>query len=91
MEPDTRHDWAASGIPQPPSLIIPIKLAVGRLLGVRNIFVVQIFLFRYLLYIAAAYISMRTGSVAVIMYAAGIIGLSLSILIVYGIGGVKKQ
>ncbi|MBS6764253.1 MAG: hypothetical protein KH304_11845, partial [Clostridium sp.] len=34
-----------------------LRLAVGRLLGVRNIFVVQIFLFRYLLYIAAAYVS----------------------------------
>lgn len=68
-----------------------LKLVICRLLGTRNIFAVQIFLFRYLLYIAAAYISMRTGSVAVIMYAAGIIGLSLSILIVYGIGGVKNQ
>ena len=68
-----------------------LKLAVGRLLGVRNIFVVQIFLFRYLLYIAAAYVSMRAGRAAVLMYAAGILGLSLAIFIVYGIGGVKNQ
>ena len=51
-----------------------LKLVICRLLGTRNIFAVQIFLFRYLL-----------------MFAAGIRGLSLSILIVYGIGGVKNQ
>ena len=42
-------------------------------------------------YIAAAYVSMRAGRAAVLMYAAGILGLSLAIFIVYGIGGVKKQ
>ena len=68
-----------------------LKLVICRLLGTRNIFAVQIFLFRYLLYIAAVYVSMRIGRAAVIMFAAGIIGLSLSILIVYGIGGVKNQ
>ena len=34
---------------------------------------------------------MRAGRAAVLMYAAGILGLSLAIFIVYGIGGVKKQ
>ena len=33
----------------------------------------------------------KVGRAAVLMYAAGILGLSLAIFIVYGIGGVKKQ
>ena len=73
-----------------------LKLAVGRLLGVRNIFVVQIFLFRYLLYIAAAYVSMRAGRAAVLqhfLFRTHFKGgeMSLAIFIASGIGGVKKQ
>lgn len=68
-----------------------LALTVGRLLGRANFLAVQLFLFRYLLYLIAAYICMRTGNTAVIMYGVGIIGLSLAIFITYGIGGMKDQ
>lgn len=68
-----------------------LALAVGRLLGRANFLAVQLFLFRYLLYLVAAYICMRTGNTAIIMYGVGIIGLSLAIFITYGIGGMKDQ
>lgn len=68
-----------------------LTIIVGTLLGRANILAVQLFLFRYLLYLITAYICMKMGSNTIIMYGVGIIGLSLAIFITYGIGGMKDQ
>lgn len=68
-----------------------LSIIVEKLLGRVNILAIQLFLFRYLFYLIAAYLCMKSGDTTIIMYGIGIIGLSLAIFITYGIGGMKDQ
>ena len=68
-----------------------LGFTVRMILGKLKILVVQFFILRYVLYLLTAYICMRIGNSTVIMYAVGAVGLSVAILITYGIGGMKEQ
>lgn len=59
-----------------------------RLLVSENYFLtVQIYVIRLLTYIAAAFVSVRTGMDGAITFSAAIIAISLSVALIYGVGG----
>lgn len=68
-----------------------LSITVRKCFGKRNILALQIMLFRYLLYMIMAYVCVRMGDKAVIMYAAGVLCLLPAIIITNGIGGLRKQ
>ena len=68
-----------------------LNLVIRKFLGRNHFLTVQTLFLRFILYAAVAYLCFRGGDVALLMFAVSAIGLSLTIFIVYGIGGVKNQ
>lgn len=68
-----------------------LGLTIQKFLGVSNILTIQLLFLRYLLYLLTAFLCMKLGNHAVIMYAAGILGLSIAVFITYGIGGMNEK
>lgn len=68
-----------------------LAFTIRTILGRIKILGVQFFILRYLIYLFTAYVSVRIGNSAAVMYAVGVIGLSVAIFITYGIGGMKEQ
>ena len=68
-------------------LVLAIRMIVGR----PKILGVQCYVLRLVVYLLTAYISVRIGNGTAIMFAVGVIGLSVAIFTIYGIGGMKEQ
>lgn len=68
-------------------LVFAIRMIVGK----SKTFGVQFYIMRFLVYFLTAYASVRICNGATIMFAVGVIGLSVAIFITYGIGGMKEQ
>lgn len=68
-----------------------LNFAIPMLFGGPKILGIQLLVLRYLIYLLTAYICVQLKGYVVVMYAVGIIGLSVAIFITYGIGGMKEQ
>lgn len=68
-----------------------LNFAIPLIFGNPKILGIQLFILRYLIYLLTAYICVKLKGYAAVMYAVGIIGLSVAIFITYGIGGMKEQ
>ena len=69
--------------------LLLLHLAMKFLMSEKLFLSVQTFVVRILIYIAGAFATTKLGITSAIFFAASVIGISIAILLVYGIGGMK--
>lgn len=69
---------------------IILNYAIRKLSGKYKIIGVQFLVFRYLLYLFSAALCVKIDRNMIVMYGIGILGLFVTLSIVYGIGGMKR-
>ena len=68
-----------------------LGLAVRTMTSGNLFLAVQAFVARLMIYVFAAFICVRLSFASIIMFACSIIGISLAVFIVYGMGGLKEN
>lgn len=71
--------------------LLLLHLAMKFLMSEKLFLSVQTFVVRMLIYIAGAFATTKLGITSAIFFAASVIGISIAILLVYGIGGMKDN